>query len=235
MTMRWLARTVRESTLALLAIAAVMLPGVLRAPAMVGGAQPAADGAGRSVVMDSRLFRHSLHGDRGGAHAVAHRGALRAAGAPTTSSSTANRAKSLSEVPLLKDVARIERDPQFDLKRLFAHLATADVALIKLVDPLPARIPPVRSRRNRNRRGGRHAHVAGLWRHRARRRAAAGGVVRAGSLVVTGQPEACKSACSIRQPKGQSAGLPHGACAGDSGARRSGATRNGNLDDLSAW
>ena len=48
------------------------------------------------------------------------------------------------EKPDLKDISRIERHPQFDLKRLFAHLATADVALLKLTEPLPARIPPAR-------------------------------------------------------------------------------------------
>src|SRR5262249_40291214 len=44
--------------------------------------------------------------------------------------------------PVLKTIIRIESHPQFDIKRLLNHLATADVALIKLAEPLPARISP---------------------------------------------------------------------------------------------
>ena len=170
MTMRRLGRMLRESVRILLAIAAVMLPGVLRAPAMVGGAPPAADGAGRSVVMILGSF-----GTACTATAVARDLLLTAAHCvqPGADYKLVDRqpGQSLSEVPLLKDVARIERDPQFDLKRLFAHLATADVALIKLVEPLPATNPAgADRRRHRNCRGGRHARGRRLWRHRARRR-----------------------------------------------------------------
>jgi hypothetical protein len=42
----------------------------------------------------------------------------------------------------LKDVQAISRHPQFSLQSLLAHRATADVALIKLVEPLPAEIVP---------------------------------------------------------------------------------------------
>src|SRR5262245_64187921 len=39
--------------------------------------------------------------------------------------------------PVLKDTAAIARHPQFNLKTMLAHRATADVALIKLAAPLP--------------------------------------------------------------------------------------------------
>ena len=215
MTMRWLARTVRESILALPAIAAVMLPGVLRAPAMVGGAHPAADGIGRSVVMILGSY-----GTACTATAVARTLLLTAAHCvqPGADYKLVDRepGQSLSEVPLLKDVARIERDPQFDLKRLFAHLATADVALIKLVDPLPARIPPVPiGGETETVAVGDTLTVAG-YGVTVRGDGRTGGVVRAASLAVTGQPGSLQIRLFDPATKGQSAGL--GACAGDSGA-----------------
>src|SRR5215469_15890576 len=39
--------------------------------------------------------------------------------------------------PVLKTIIRIESHPQFDMKRLLNHLATADVALIKLPNRCP--------------------------------------------------------------------------------------------------
>src|SRR5665647_3428544 len=45
--------------------------------------------------------------------------------------------------PQLLDVREVARHPQFDLKTLFAHRATADVALLKMSRPLPADIIPV--------------------------------------------------------------------------------------------
>ena len=69
------------------------------------------------------------------------------------------------ETPVLKDIARIERDPQFDLKRLFAHLATADVALLKLRSRCrPGSRRPARGR-DRDGRGRRCADRHRLRRH----------------------------------------------------------------------
>src|SRR5580658_10042614 len=104
--------------------------------AMVGGAQPAADGAGRSIVM--------LDGSGGTvctATAIGRDLLLTAAHCVQPGSEYKLLENPASREAKLKDIARIERHPQFDLKRLFAHLATADVALIKLVAPLPAKIP----------------------------------------------------------------------------------------------
>jgi mono/diheme cytochrome c family protein len=106
--------------------------------AMVGGAPPAADGAGRSVVM--------ILGSGGTActaTAIARDLLLTAAHCVQPDSEYKLAASAPGERPVLKDITRIERDPQFDLKRLFGHLATADVALIKLAELLPAKIPPV--------------------------------------------------------------------------------------------
>jgi hypothetical protein len=51
--------------------------------------------------------------------------------------------------PVLHDVARVVRHPQFDLKALLGHRATADVALLKLPTPLdlvPAAVAPADTR-----------------------------------------------------------------------------------------
>jgi Trypsin len=189
--------------------------GLAHAWAMVGGAQPAADGAGRSVVM--------ILGSRGTActaTAVSRTLLITAAHCvqPGADYKLVDRApgQSISEMPVLKDTARIERDPQFDLNRLFAHLATADVALIKLVDPLPARIPPAPIGGDSETVAvGDMLTVAG-YGVTVRGDGRTGGVVRAASLAVTGQPGGLQIRLYDPATKGLNAGL--GACAGDSGA-----------------
>jgi hypothetical protein len=120
------------------------------------------------------------------------------------------------QLPVLKDTARIERDPQFDLKRLFGHLATADVALIKLVDPLPERIPPVRIGGETETVAVGDTLVVAGYGVTVRGDGRTGGIVRAATLVVTGQPGTLQIRLYDPATKGLSAGL--GACAGDSGA-----------------
>ena len=134
--------------------------------AMVGGAQPAADSAGRSVVMILGSY-----GTACTATAIARDLLLTAAHCVQPGADYKLVASEPGERPVLKDIARIERDPQFDLKRLFAHLATADVALLKLAEPLPAENPAGAARR-RDRTGRRRRCACGrrLRRHRARRR-----------------------------------------------------------------
>ena len=118
--------------------------------------------------------------------------------------------------PLLKDVARIERDPQFDMKRLLGHLATADVALLKLAQPLPARIPAARIGGESEAVAVGDALVVAGYGVTVRGDGRTGGTVRAASLVVTGQPGTLQIRLFDPATKGVAAGL--GACAGDSGA-----------------
>jgi hypothetical protein len=209
MMIRSLARMLREY---LIAVSAAASLGLLEpAAAMVGGAQPAADGAGRSVVMIAGSY-----GTICTATAVARTLLLTAAHCVQPGADYKLVDREPGQQPAFKDVARIERDPQFDLKRLFAHLATADVALIRLVDPLPMRIPtaPI---------GADDETVAvgdiltvagyGVTVHGADR---LDGMVRAAALVVTGQPGSLQIRLFDPATKGESAGL--GACTGDSGA-----------------
>jgi hypothetical protein len=195
----------------LLALGAALSP---PATAMVGGAQSAADGAGRSVVM--------ILGSGGGyatfcsATAIARELLLTAAHCVQPGADYKLVAGESAQEPVLKDIARIERDPQFDLKRLFAHLATADVALLKLAQPLPAKIPPVRiGGENEPVAVGDTLVVAG-YGVSVRGDGRTGGKVRAATLVATGQPGGLQIRLFDPATKGVTSGL--GACTGDSGA-----------------
>jgi hypothetical protein len=184
---------------------------VAPARAMVGGAQPAADGFGRSVVM--------ILGSGGTActaTAIARDLLLTAAHCVQPGSDYKLVASAPGETPVLKDVANIERDPQFDLKRLFGHLATADVALIKLVDPLPTKIPPVPLDAGEEPIIVGDTFVVAGYGVTVRGDGRTGGIVRAAMLVATGQPGLLQLRLVDPKTKGDSPGL--GACAGDSGA-----------------
>jgi hypothetical protein len=179
--------------------------------AMVGGAPPAADGAGRSVVM--------ILGEGGTlctATAIARDLLLTAAHCIHSGDDYKLAASAPGEQPVLKDVARIERDPQFDLKRLFGHLATADVALIKLAESLPAKIPPAPLGAEEEPVAVGDAFVVVGYGVTVRGDGRTSGTVRAATLVVTGQPGGLQIRLFDPKTKGDSPGL--GACTGDSGA-----------------
>jgi secreted trypsin-like serine protease len=115
----------------------------------------------------------------------------------------------------VRDIARIERHPQFDLKKLFGHVATADVALVKLAEPLATIIPlvPISSKTEAVAAGDTLIVAGyGVTMRGAER---LDGKVRAASLVATGEPGTLQIRLLDPRTKGLSAGL--GACTGDSG------------------
>jgi secreted trypsin-like serine protease len=179
--------------------------------AMVGGARPAADGVGRSVVM--------LDGSGGTvctATAIGRDLLLTAAHCVQPGSEYKLLENPSSREAKLKDVARIERHPQFELKRLFAHLATADVALIKLAAPLPAKIPATRLDSESETVVVGDALLVAGYGVTVRGAERLDGLVRAATLVATGQPGTLQIRLFDPRTKGESPGL--GACTGDSGA-----------------
>jgi hypothetical protein len=181
------------------------------AAAMVGGAPPAADGAGRSVVM--------IVGSRGtscSAVALARDLLLTAGHCVLPGADYKLVDYDAARQPLLKDVASIARHPQFDLKRLLGHLATADVALLKLAAPLPAKIPPAPLGGAREPVAVGDAFVVAGFGVTVRGDGRTGGTVRAARLVATGQPGTLQIRLFDPRTRGASAGL--GACTGDSGA-----------------
>ena len=113
------------------------LVSLLPAAAMVGGAQPASDGAGRAVVM--------LTGSRGtfcSGVALARDLVLTAAHCVLPGADYKLVEYDRDRRPALRDTVSVTRHPQFNLQTLLAHRATADVALVKLAQPLPAGIAP---------------------------------------------------------------------------------------------
>jgi len=189
------------------ALAAALAP-VL---AMVGGAAPAADGVGRSVVMILGSY-----GTACTASAIARDLLLTAAHCVQPGADYKLVGSEPDQPPVLKDIARIERDPQFDMKRLLAHLATADVALIKLAQSLPARIPPVPLDGETETVAVGDTLVVAGYGVTVRGDGRTGGTVRAAPLTVTGQPGTLQIRLFDPATKGLGPGL--GACAGDSGA-----------------
>ncbi len=118
--------------------------------------------------------------------------------------------------PLLRDVARIARHPQFDLNVLLAHRATADVSLLRLAAPLgDAFLPAPLAAPARAVTAGDAFTVAGFG-VAVRGDGKTGGTVRAADLVAIGQPGTLQIRLVDPRTQGEIAGL--GACTGDSGA-----------------
>ena len=117
--------------------------------------------------------------------------------------------------PQLLDVRQVARHPQFDLKTLFAHRATADVALLKMAQPLPAAIIPAVLGNVPTPQVGDTLTVFG-YGVAIRGDGKSGGTLRAAPLIVTGKPGNLQIRLVDPKTEGKSAGL--GACTGDSGA-----------------
>jgi hypothetical protein len=179
--------------------------------AIVGGAPPATAGAGRSVVMIL-----GSHGTVCTATAIAPDLLVTAAHCVEPGADYKLADVSASGKPIFKDIARIARDPQFELKKLFAHLATADVALAKLAQPLPAAIPPVLLDDAVKPAAAGESFVVAGYGVTVRGDGRSGGTVRAARLVATGRPDGLQLRLVDPQTQDQRPGL--GACAGDSGA-----------------
>jgi secreted trypsin-like serine protease len=115
--------------------------------------------------------------------------------------------------PMLRDVLSVVRHPQFSMQSLLAHRATADVAVLKLAQPLAVAPAPLVGARERVAVGERFVvHGYGLA---ARGDGKSGGTLRAATLAATGKPGNLQ--IRLTDPAGgERGGL--GACTGDSGA-----------------
>lgn len=178
---------------------------------MVGGAPPAPGGFTASVVM--------ILGEGGTvctATAIARDLLLTASHCVLPGANYKLLLGGPSAHPVFKDVTRIERHPQFDLKRLFGHVATADVALLKLDEQLPSTIPSAGLGAEEESVVVGDAFVVAGYGAAVRGDGRTTGTLRTATLVATGQPGNLQIRLYDPKTKGETPGL--GACAGDSGA-----------------
>ena len=193
----------------MLALACLLLSCV-DASAMVGGAGPAPDAIGRSVVL--------IVGSRGNSCtgvALAPDLVLTAAHCVLPGADYKIVEFDAARQPLLRDVASVTAHPRFDLKTMLAHRATADVALLKLAAPLASVEPAALVAPGLTVVPGDAFTVAGNG-VAVRGDGRSGGTVRAAALVATGKPGTLQIRLFDPVTKGETAGL--GACTGDSGA-----------------
>ena len=176
--------------------------------AMVGGAAPATEGAGRSIAM--------ITGSRGtfcSGVALARDLVLTAGHCVLPGADYKLVEFDAERRPALKDVAAIARHPDFDVGAVVRHRVTADVGLLKLSAPLaltPALLGPAGSAVV-----GDRFIVVGLGLTKPGD-GKSGGTVHSASLVAIGQPGTLQIRLVDPATKGERAGL--GACTGDSGA-----------------
>jgi secreted trypsin-like serine protease len=118
--------------------------------------------------------------------------------------------------PRLLDVRAVARHPQFNLRTLFAHRATADVALLKMAQPLPAAVVPATIGDGaRTPQFGETLTING-YGLAIRSDGKSGGTLRAAALTITGRPGNLQ--IRLVDPVTGGARLGMGACTGDSGA-----------------
>jgi secreted trypsin-like serine protease len=118
--------------------------------------------------------------------------------------------------PRLLAVRAVARHPQFNLKTLFAHRATADVALLKMAQPLPAAVVPATlGNDTRTPQVGDALTVYGYGLS-IRGDGKSGGTLRAAKLSVTGHPGNLQ--IRLVDPASSDTRPGMGACTGDSGA-----------------
>jgi len=188
-------------------ICSLSLP--MTAAAMVGGAQPASEGAGRAVVM--------LTGSRGtfcSGVALTRDLVLTAAHCVLPGADYKLLEFDAARKPALKDLATIARHPQFDVNAALRHRVTADLALLKLAEPAKATAARLAPDAVTVAVGDRFV-VAG-YGVSVRGDGATGGTVRAATLAAVGQPGSLQIRLADPATKGERPGL--GACTGDSGA-----------------
>jgi hypothetical protein len=192
------------------AVAAAILVLSTPAAAMVGGAPPASGEIARHVVL--------IVGSRGNVctgTAIARDLVLTAAHCVLPGADYKLLEYDAARRPLLKDVILVVAHPRFDANAVLAQRVTADVALVKLAEPLPAAMAPAPVAERTVTAAGETLIVAGFG-VTVRGDGRTGGTLRMASLVSTGRPGSLQLRLTDPATRNARAGL--GACTGDSGA-----------------
>jgi hypothetical protein len=197
--------------LAALASLALAVSASLPAAGMVGGAPPAAPAIARHVVLIV-----GSHGTFCTGVAIARDLVLTAAHCTLPGADYKLMEFDAAHQPVLKDVADIARHPQFDLKTLLAHRATADVALMKLAAPLGAGFAAAPLAAPAQAVAPGDAFTVAGFGVAVRGNGTSSGTLRAATLIATGHPGTLQIRLVDAAAHDERAGL--GACTGDSGA-----------------
>jgi len=190
------------------ALAFILVSLSVPAAAMVGGAYVVPNAASRPEVM--------LIGSRGNfctGVAIARDLVLTAAHCVQAGAEYKHVELDANRQPILKDVLGIARHPQFNLKTMLAHRATADVALVKLAAPLAVTPVPLMKASPRVAVGERFAVYGYGMSVRTDPNTSA--TLRAATLVAAGKPGNLQLRLVDPATSGKTDGL--GACTGDSG------------------
>jgi secreted trypsin-like serine protease len=198
----------RLAARAFLAVAASL---GLPAAAMVGGAPPATPAIARHVVLIV-----GSHGTFCTGAAIARDLVLTAAHCTLPGADYKLMEFDAAHQPVLKDVTDVARHPQFDLKTLLAHRATADVALLKLAAPLGAAFAPAPLAAPAQAVAPGDAFTVAGFGVAVRGDGKSSGTLRAATLLATGHPGTLQIRLVDAAAHDERAGL--GACTGDSGA-----------------
>jgi secreted trypsin-like serine protease len=197
-----------KSRIAIAAVAALLGP--FPASAMVGGAPPAPDAIGRSVV--------TIVGSRGNfctGSLIAPSLVLTVAHCVQPGADYKIVQYDADRQPQLQDVKAIAIHPQFRVQEMQAHRATADVALLRLAIPAKGKTPARLSVPQLPLAAGNAFTVAGVG-VTIRGDGKSAGVIRSAPLAATGKPGTLQ--IRLFDPAGQGTKPGLGACTGDSGA-----------------
>jgi len=177
--------------------------------AIVGGAAPSNDGAGRSVV--------TIVGSRGNfctGSLIAPALVLTVAHCVQPGADYKIVEYDANHTPQLKNVKRVAIHPGFQMREMLAHRATADVALLQLEIPAKGKSPAQLGAPVQPISPGAKFTIAGIG-VTVRGDGKSGGVIRAAQLIATGKPGSLQ--IRLVDPAGGGTRDGLGACTGDSG------------------
>jgi secreted trypsin-like serine protease len=193
-----------------LSIAAAALALSAPADAIVGGAAPAADGIGRSIV--------TIVGSRGNfctGSLIAPSLVLTVAHCVQPGADYKIVQYDADKTPQLQDVKSIAIHPGFRMEAMLAHRATADVALLRLAGPVTGKTPVPLGVLQMPIAVGAKFTIAGVG-VTVRGDGKSAGTIRSAALIATGKPGTLQIRLVDPATMGAREGLC--ACTGDSGS-----------------